>query len=321
MLNQLFFFVGLQLRVNLKINKVMRKVLHITGNKYASEMLKKMNGDSEVITWNEMLCEGKTSTDIGSEDFWKNRYNFFKNEYNTGKSSFINNVLKEYRNLCNQKVQDEAVLWFGEDLQSQINMIAVLSWLKKHRKNIQISWAKFTSSQPTQKELKINYEERKMLFQDDVEYADYVWQLYCSESPLQLEKHLKNTQTNLTALPAALQIHLKRFPSVKNGLNIVENEVLMSASQFKGNKEQFVNQLLENQSKLGYVAMQFEGVIDRLKPLFSSLNPLKINAKGKEVIQNTTNMYPILRNEHDYLGGSLKYNFLYYEVSNKLLKL
>lgn len=317
----IIFFRRFALACKFKMNKVMRKVLHITGNKHTSGMLKKMYENSEVITWNEMLCEGKTSTDIGSEDFWKNRYNFFKNQYNTGKSSFINNVLKEYRNLCNQKVQDEAVLWFGEDLQSQINMMAVLTWLKKHRKNIQISWVKHSTTQPTQKELEIIYESREQLHQDDVEYADYLWQLYCSESPLQLEKQLKNTETHLTALPVALQMHLKRFPSVKNGLNIIENQVIISASQFKGNKEQFVSYLIENQPNLGYFAMQFEGIIDRLKPLFSSLNPLKISLQGEEVIQNTANMYPFLRNEHDYLGGSLKYDFLYYEASNKILKL
>lgn len=299
----------------------MRKLLHIIGNKNTSEVLKKMDTNSEVITWNEMLCEGRTSTDVGSENFWKNRYNFFKNEYKTGKSSFIESVLKEYRNLCNQKTQDEAVLWFDEDLQSQINMIAVMSWLKKYRKDIQISWINHTNSKPTQKELKIKYENRVFFNQDDVEYADYIWQLYCSESPLQLEKHIKNTQTNLTALPSILEIHLKRFPSVKNGLNIIENEALKESIGFKGDKNIFINHLVKIQPNFGYSAMQYEGIIEKLKPLFSSLNPLKINLQGESVLKNETNMYPILRNENEYLGGSLKYDFLYYDTSNKILKL
>ncbi|MDO4228591.1 MAG: DUF1835 domain-containing protein [Capnocytophaga sp.] len=299
----------------------MRKVLHITGNKNTTEMLKKMEVKSEVITWNEMLCDGKTSTDIGSEIFWKNRYNFFKNEYNTGKLSFIDSILKEYRNLCNQKTQDEVVLWFSDNLQNQINMIAVMSWLKKYRKGIQISWVKNYTDNSTHKELKINYESRIQLNQDDVEYADYIWQLYCSDSPLQLEMHIKNSQTNLTALHSALELHLKRFPSVKNGLNIIENQIITEASLFQGNKTMFLNHLVEKHSDLGYNAMQFNGVIDKLKSLFHSVNPLKINTQGESVIQNTTNMYPILRNEYEYLGGSLKYDFLYYDASNKILKL
>ena len=31
------------------------------------------------------------------------------------------------------------------------------------------------------------YENRTVLNQDDVEYADYVWQLYCSDNPIRLE--------------------------------------------------------------------------------------------------------------------------------------
>lgn len=299
----------------------MRKVLHVIGNKNASETLKKIDTTSEVITWNEMLCEGRTSIDVGSENFWKNRYNFFKNEYNTGKSSFIESVLKEYRNLCNQKTQDEAVLWFGEDLQSQINMIAVISWLKKYRENIQISWISQITNNPTQKELRTSYQNRILFNQDDVEYADYIWQLYCSESPIQLENHIRNTNTNLTALAPILEIHLKRFPSVRNGLNFVENDILTQASSFKGNKDAFVNHLMKTEPSLGYSTLQYEAIIEKLKPLFASLNPLKINLQGNNVLKNDMNMYPLLRNENEYLGGALKYDFLYYETSGKLLKL
>ena len=299
----------------------MRKVLHIIGNKNTSDLLKKLEPNSEVITWNEMLCNGRTSTDVGSEDFWKKRYNFFKSKYNTDKSSFIEGILKEYRNLCNQKSQNEAVLWFGEDLQSQINMIAIISWLKNYRKDIQISWVKTSMTRATEKELKVRYQSRVLLNRDDTEYADYIWQLYCSDSPLQLEKHTTVAQTQLTALPTILQLHLRRFPSVKNGLNITENNTLTAASQFIGNKKSFITHLISTQSELGYGSQQFEAVIDKLKPLFSSLNPIKINIQGEDVLSNDINMYPILRNEQEYLGGSLKYDFLYYDETNKILKL
>lgn len=306
-----------------KKGRLMQKILHITGGKVISEKLRKINSKYEIVTWNEMLSEGKTTTDVGSEHFWKNRYDFFKTEYNTGKASFIDNMLKEYRNLCNYKTQDEAILWFDSDLQSQINMIAVLSWLEKYRKDIQVSWVKSEKplSQLSVKETKIVYENRILLTEDDVEYGDYIWQLYCSETPLQLEKYTKKTDTNLTSLPKTLELHLKRYPSVTNGLNQIENTILQSASSFKGDKQAFVAQCVESQKDLGFYELQYENVLTRLKSLFSSLNTLKINKKGKEVLQGSVNMYPILRNEKDYLGGSLKYDFLYYGVSGKILKL
>ena len=63
-----------------------------------------------------MLCEGKTTSDVGSEDFWKNRFEFFKTTYKVSKQKFIDYTVKEYRNLCNKKNQKEIVLWFEHDL-------------------------------------------------------------------------------------------------------------------------------------------------------------------------------------------------------------
>ncbi|ATA73197.1 DUF1835 domain-containing protein [Capnocytophaga sp. H4358] len=299
----------------------MKRVLHITNNQSASEKLQQTYAKSEVITWNEMLCEGKTTTDVGSEHFWKNRYDFFKNEYNTEKSSFIETVLKEYRNLCNQKTQDEIVLWFAEDLQSQFNMIGVISWIKQHRKNIQVSWVNLLPSSQTIEKIKLAYTQRHPLIQDDIEYADYIWQLYCSNSPLQLEKHTKNIQTRLTALPNAIQLHLKRFPLVANGLNNVEINVLETIYQLNGNRDAVLSHLVKNDQKMGYASAQYQNLINRLRPLLSSLNPLKINEDAEKALRQELNVYASLRNEHDYFGGSLKYNFLYYEPANKIMKL
>ena len=106
-------------------------ILHITNGDTTTNYLKKLHIDGDFITWREMLCEGKTQVEVGSEDFWKIRFNFLKQSYKITKKQFIDLTVKEYRNLCNQKSQDEIVLWFESDLFCQINMIAVISWLKR----------------------------------------------------------------------------------------------------------------------------------------------------------------------------------------------
>ena len=50
--------------------------LHITNGDSTTNYLKKLRFSGEFITWREMLCEGKTTTDVGSESFWKNRFDF-----------------------------------------------------------------------------------------------------------------------------------------------------------------------------------------------------------------------------------------------------
>ena len=79
--------------------------------------------------------------------------------------------------------------------------------------------------------------------------------------------------------------------------------------------------MLNSKNVYGYGDTQYERVIDSIKPLFSSLNPVRLNKKGKEVLEGQTNFYAAIRNNDTYLGGALKYNFLYNNTSERILKL
>ncbi|MDG1399076.1 MAG: DUF1835 domain-containing protein, partial [Polaribacter sp.] len=68
-------------------------ILHITNGDSTTNYLKKINLKGEFITWREMLCEGKTTTDVGSETFWKNRFEFLKSSYKINKKTFIDYTL------------------------------------------------------------------------------------------------------------------------------------------------------------------------------------------------------------------------------------
>ena len=104
----------------------MAPILHITNGDRTTQYLKKANIKGKIITWREMLCEGKTSVNVCSETFWKSRFDFLKKSYKFTKKEFINRTLKEYRDLCNQKRQEEIVLWFRNDLFCQVNMFCLL---------------------------------------------------------------------------------------------------------------------------------------------------------------------------------------------------
>ena len=307
--------------------------LHITNGDSTTNYLQKLNFSGEFITWREMLCEGKTTTDVGSESFWKNRFEFLKSSYKITKNKFINYTLKEYRNLCNKKDQKEIVLWFEHDLFCQINMIAIISWLKRYRKGYHISLVcsgkieksdkLFGLSELSETQIKEHYKNRIELTQDDIEYADYMWQLYCSDSPLRLETIYKfNPMSPFQYLASALEAHLKRFPSLENGLNSVENTILKTSEKHPlATKEKLVSRLLQEQEIYGFGDLQYAHKIDSLRKLFSSFNPVKLNKKGKEVLKNQLNFYGQIRNDISYLGGSRKYSFLYDNASQKLLQI
>lgn len=309
------------------------KILHITNGDSTTNYLKNLNLKGEFITWREMLCEGKTITDVGSEDFWKTRFEFLNKSYKITKKTFIDFTLKEYRLLCQKKHQEEIVLWFDNDLFCQINMLAVISWLKRYRKDIPVylvncnadknSKNNIVFSKLNKEEINYQYQHKVLLQQDDIEYADYIWQLYCSDSPLRLETVYKfNPMSPFKHLSNALEAHLKRFPSLTNGLNEIENNILKVAAKTKHpTKESLVKSLLNEQNVYGFGDLQYVNRIDDLKKLFTSFNPVKLSNKGKQVLENQLNFYRDIRTEKAFLGGAKKYSFLYVNNSNKLLQI
>lgn len=310
----------------------MSSLLHITNGDSFTERLQALKIKGDIITWREMLCEGKTLTNVGSETFWKARFEFLHKNYKVSKSWFIEKTLKEYRSLCNHKQQNEIVLWFEYDLFCQINMLAVLSWLKTHRKYAEISLVCSGKEDDTDKmyglcdlsdEQLLNlFENRTVLKQGDIEYADYVWQLYCSDNPIRLENLTDLEEYQFDYLSDAISNHLQRFPSIKNGLNRMENNILQLAIDKKpSSKKALLKTVLNNQGELGFGDSQYERAINRLRPLFNTFNPVRLTKKGKEILDNQTSYYSCLQDNDVYLGGALKYNFLYNTDSNRILKL
>ncbi|KAB5491731.1 MULTISPECIES: DUF1835 domain-containing protein [Flagellimonas] len=310
----------------------MKSLLHITNGDSFTSRLQSLQLKGDIITWREMLCEGKTLCAVGSESFWKTRFEFLNKNYKVTKSWFVEKTLKEYRSLCNHKQQDHIVLWFEYDLFCQINMLAVLSWLKEHRRHAEISLVCSGKEDESGKLYGLNelsderllqlYESRTLLSQDDIEYADYIWQLYCSDNPIRMENQLANNDFQFEYLNDALKTHLKRFPTIKNGLNELENHVLKTAVAKKPeSRNALMGQLLSDQGYYGFGDTQYERIITSLKPLFNSFNPVKLTKKGKEVLENKSNYYSQIRDNQLYLGGSLKYNFLYNTDTNRILKL
>jgi hypothetical protein len=279
-----------------------------------------------------MLCEGKTVTNVGSEAFWKTRFDFLHKNYNVSKSWFVEKTLKEYRSLCNHKQEDEIILWFEYDLFCQINMLAVISWLKSHRRHVQISLVCSGNEDGTDHLYALNelgddqikklFKKRVELSQDDIEFADYVWQLYCSDNPIRLEHLTDFDQYQFKYLGEALKTHLKRFPTIKNGLNEIENRVLHVAAEEKPkSRKQLLGTLLTDQGWYGFGDSQYERILKNLRPLFHTFNPVRLSKKGKEILENQDNFYAEIRDNDAYLGGALKYNYLYNTEAGRILKL
>jgi hypothetical protein len=305
----------------------MDALMHISGSDRLTHKISQLGFKDSVVTWREILSEGRTIHEVGSEKFWKERFLFLNTSYAWSKQRFVQRTLREYRNLCRAKSQDIIALWFDTDLSSQINMMAILSWLKTHRRYAQIFWVDVSLAdmdildQWTVDQVRNAWEKRKELTQDDIEIADYTWQIYCSDNPIRLTHISNNGQTQLTALPKNISLHLKRFPSVVHGLSDFEYTVLQKLSQ-QGvhHADLFIDEVHRRQLRTyGYTKPQIGRVVQKLSPWLEATT-FKVKEQGKKLLQGKANAYSVLKDQ-GYLGGALTYNYLWDAQAGRILKL
>jgi len=305
----------------------MDALMHISGSDRLTPKISQFGSVASVITWREILSEGKTLHEVGSEQFWKERFLFLQSSYAWSKQRFVQRTLREYRNLCRAKSQDIIALWFDTDLSSQINLIAILSWLKTHRRYAQIFWVDVSISdidladQWTDQQISDAWAHRKELSQDDIEFADYAWQIYCSDNPIRLTQISHSNQTQLSALPQNISVHLKRFPAVFNGLSEFENTLLQKlATHGTSDVDAFIDELYRTQLRTyGYNKLQIKRVFQKLSPWINSTTH-EVKTMGKKILKGQTNAYSLLKDQ-GYLGGALTYDYLWDAQAGRILKL
>ncbi len=58
--------------------KMKQKILHITNGSSLTNYLKELDFTDDMLTWQEMLCEGPTIPGISSEEFFELRKTFLR---------------------------------------------------------------------------------------------------------------------------------------------------------------------------------------------------------------------------------------------------
>lgn len=307
------------------------KLLHITNGDFLTEKLAKTKIDGDVIVWREMLSQGPTVPEVGSDDFFKIRSTFLADNYNIPKEKYAKDFVKEIEKLSTINNYEGIVLWFEFDLFCHLNMLAAISFLIQNRKkepvylvcSSRLKGEKETKhlSKLSPKELKKHYDHKIKLTRDDLNLAHHIWQLYSGNNHERLSAELKKT-SNFEYLSSCIKAHLERFPHATSGLNTMETNILRLITEHEIiSQHHLLGYALEYQGYYGYMAPQMTKTLDKLKPFFSQKDDkVVLNDKGKQALEDHNNFYRELKDE-EFFGGAKKYDFLYNPNSHDLLKL
>jgi len=310
-----------------------KSTLHITNGDNFTTRLKASNlVTGDYLVWREMLCEGPTTIKVESKTAIKKRKDFLSKYYRISPTDYEEKFVTQLSMLSRIKRYEEIILWFEYDLFCHINMIAVIDLLiRKGAKDIPIFLVcsgrvdhenrLYGLSELSPKQLENHYTNKTLLTEDDLEFASYVWTLYCESNPQKIASHIKR-KTSFEYLSICLRAHLQRFPNMLTGLNVLEHNILEMIDNYQiKNIKQLMGYTLAYQGYYGYGDMQMKRILARL---FQFLNQTKerliLSERGKLALKQKKNFYNTQILEW-YYGGVKKFDYLYNDETNTLLKL
>jgi hypothetical protein len=302
--------------------------LHITNGQNLTNFLIELDFTSDILTWQEMLCEGPTTYNIGTDEFIKLRTDFLKTYYDIDLDA--NEFKDELDKLNHTDKYKEIILWFEYDLCSHINMVAVVNLLQQKKIKLPIYLVCSGRiegqsnlkglSELTSEQLMDHYKAKTLLNSEDIQECIDIWQIYCGKDHNLLKPYIVK-KSSFTYLSNCLKAHLKRFPDSKSGLTVLEKNILeIVKEQNIKSKHHLLGYALNFQGYYGYSDMQFSRIIEKLNIFFiKNEDSLTLNRKGYEALIEHHN-YASEINCNMIYGGVNKLDFQFNVKLNKLVK-
>jgi hypothetical protein len=212
-------------------------MLHIHNGDSSADVAKQSSLPGEHFAWRESLITGPTPSGISGNEWRIIRARHLSESYGVDLEECERGLLEQDKKLSSFGEHDEVVLWFEHDLFCQTNLLYLLIWIAQqdmgNTKLSLICIGEFPGKEDFRGLGELDVEQLASLFPGrqqvtapQLKLAELAWQAYCSPDPTEIEKVLKADTSLLPFLGPALQAHLWRFPSTKNGLGSIENRGL-----------------------------------------------------------------------------------------------
>ena len=304
------------------------QTLHITNGSVLTNTLLELNFEGDIITWQEMLCEGPTFVDIDSEAFYKTRKAFFASVYQLELD--VAQFKAELSKLNAIEKYSEIILWFEYDLFCHINMIGVINILiqKKIDRPLYLvcsgrvrgSKNLMGLSELNSNQLIKHYENRIRLKEDDIKLAETLWRIYCGVDHNLFKPYIVQS-SSFKYLSNCLKAHLERFPDSISGLNILETNILEIIKDYNIKSENhLLGYALNYQGYYGFGDIQMARIIEKLSIFFNmEKDSITLNRKGHEALLGQHNFFLEVTNQMDF-GGVSNMEYQFSKYFNRLVK-
>ncbi len=287
----------------------MSKTLHILNGDSTLQLFQASGIQGDTFVWKEVLSDGPTHIDFGSDQFWKEREAFMTMAFKLDEGNYSKSLIEPFKALEKSlKTFDEIVLWFEYDLFCQINMVALVQWLGKQGLGTTVSLIctgkiddsdrLFALGEINPKQYPQLFSSRLKLGSREFDYCSDVYEAYCSEDPNDLFTYVLMSLSEFPYMPDALATHFKRFPFDSSGLTEIEHKFIDLIQDGENDKKKLIGKILRWQQFQGFGDSQYLNILEVLKPLFEDFDALKLSSN-----LNKTSIDELLKRDQK-LGGA-----------------
>lgn len=305
----------------------MAEILHILNGDSTRMLLEASGLEGDHCVWPEVMSDGPTVLEVGSESFWNTRKQYMTGAFDVSEEAYMEKahgafeIMQEFRNY------DEAVLWFEYDLFCQINLLTVMRWLKSQdHGDTKVSLICVGHEEgyeglvalgeiPPEKYPDL-FSRRRIMGSYDFTFASDAYEAWCSEDPTDLDNYILLSSNEFPYLSDALRAHQMRFPSMQSGLTAIELKVIELMQSGINEPRKIVGGLLRWQQHYGFGDLQYFQVLERMEPLFEEGEKLVLKA---EVSAALNAQKPLDMINRDYFLGGTKANKWQWDVNTNEL--
>ncbi|MCZ8523548.1 MULTISPECIES: DUF1835 domain-containing protein [Paenibacillus] len=264
-------------------------MLHIVnGDSFAAKLASAVPG-ANIMVWRESLYEGPLSVEFTDTKTRTARARYFA-ERGVPEGEFERSTAQQEKELEEFRSYDEVILWFEHDLFDQAMLIYLLQWfarqeLGKERLSL-ICIDSYPGIHPFKGLGSLTVQQTaslmntwKAVSEDQIELAVRAWDAYAGNNPMKLVELIEGHSGKLPFLQRAFECHLRRLPSLHNGLSAVQECALRLIQEGVVQPESLFGKVSEIWLDYGLGDVQFWGL---LRELAACEQPL-IGIKGGEL--------------------------------------
>ena len=215
---------------------------HILCGDICGQALKDSKVPGDVFVWPEIFLKGPTPGDVSDDEFSLIRAGVLASCFlNTSVEDMRRSAANKYARFDSARDYKEVVLWFDACLFDQTHMIHHidrLSRLKPPHQTLSLicigefpgfdSFRGLGQLRPGQMESLLD--TRHEITSQEIELARRAWKAFRSSDPRDIEEVVAGDCSALPYLRAALIRFLEQYPSVRNGLDKLQSEILVAVS-------------------------------------------------------------------------------------------